>query len=137
MTVVYRYEKGLKGDDSDVWGWSCNNTVGEVQDLFEGVVDFRVLCGVQVGAFPLLFGIEVANEETDRDNDERGFEACGSLCTPKKELVGYGHVLTFLLLDVGKLLDHLHHRVRRTCHLRPSSIHHQTEAARAKAGPHR
>ena len=48
ISAVYRYEKGLNGNENDLWGWSCSQEVGTVQGLFEGVVDFRVLCNIQV-----------------------------------------------------------------------------------------
>ena len=138
MTVVYRYEKGLRGDDSDVWGWSCSNTVGEVQDLFEGVVDFRGLCRVQVGCLSLAF-LNWRQQMKRRVCMimRKGLKLAGSSLTLRKGLVGYVHELTFFFSHLGKLLDRLHHRVCRTSRLRPGSVHHQTEAARAEAGPHR
>ncbi|KAI4262766.1 MAG: hypothetical protein L6R42_002061 [Xanthoria sp. 1 TBL-2021] len=47
ISVVYRVEKGLHGNNDDLWGWSCSTQAKNIQKLFDGVVDFRSLCAAQ------------------------------------------------------------------------------------------
>ena len=49
ISVIYRYEKSLHGNNDDLWGWSCSTQAANIQKLFDGVVDFRGLCRAQVG----------------------------------------------------------------------------------------
>lgn len=48
VSVIYRYEKSLHGNDNDLWGWSCSTKANDIQEAFNGVIDFRSLCKVQV-----------------------------------------------------------------------------------------
>ena len=40
VSVVYRYEKSLHGNDNDLWGWSCSTKAKAILETFNGVVDF-------------------------------------------------------------------------------------------------
>ncbi|KAL8913330.1 MAG: hypothetical protein Q9171_001807 [Xanthocarpia ochracea] len=51
ISVVYRVEKGLHGNNDDLWGWSCSTQAKNIQKLFDGVVNFRSLCGAQSGSW--------------------------------------------------------------------------------------
>ncbi|KAL8765190.1 MAG: hypothetical protein Q9209_007651 [Squamulea sp. 1 TL-2023] len=51
ISVVYRVEKGLHGNNDDLWGWSCSTQANNIQKLFDGVVDFRSLCSAQSGSW--------------------------------------------------------------------------------------
>ncbi|KAL8779028.1 MAG: hypothetical protein Q9213_007143 [Squamulea squamosa] len=51
ISVVYRVEKGLHGNNDDLWGWSCSIQANNIQKLFDGVVNFRSLCGAQSGSW--------------------------------------------------------------------------------------
>ena len=48
ISVLYRYEKSLHGDNNDLWGWSCSQEATAIQTEFHGVVNFNSLCTVQV-----------------------------------------------------------------------------------------
>lgn len=48
VSFIYRYEKGLHGNDNDLWGWSCSTKAKNIQEAFNGVVDFSTLCKAQV-----------------------------------------------------------------------------------------
>ncbi|KAL8793859.1 MAG: hypothetical protein Q9195_003585 [Heterodermia aff. obscurata] len=51
VSVIYRYEKGLHGNDNDLWGWSCSTKAKDIQETFNGVVDFSSLCKAQGGSW--------------------------------------------------------------------------------------
>lgn len=48
VSFLYRYEKGLHGNNNDLWGWSCSTKAKDIQAAFNGVVDFSTLCQTQV-----------------------------------------------------------------------------------------
>ena len=48
ISIIYRYEKSLHGNDNDLWGWSCSTKAAAIQEAFKGVVDFSTLCSAQV-----------------------------------------------------------------------------------------
>jgi hypothetical protein len=50
--VAVFYRIGKTGDD--LWGWSCSHKARSIQSLFEGVVDFRMACTLQVSCALLL-----------------------------------------------------------------------------------
>ena len=52
VSVIYRYEKSLHGQDNDLWGWSCSSKANAIQAAFDGVVDFSSLCKAQVRSSP-------------------------------------------------------------------------------------
>lgn len=52
VSFLYRYEKGLHGDNNDLWGWSCAEEATALQTQFNGVVDFKFMCKTQVQGFP-------------------------------------------------------------------------------------
>ena len=54
VTILYRYEKSLHGNDNDLWGWSCSQKAKAIQGEFNGVVDFSSLCTVQASSFCYL-----------------------------------------------------------------------------------
>ena len=60
VSFLYRYEKGLHGNNNDLWGWSCSTKANDIQAAFNGVVDFSILCKVQV-CVPHHFQICYAN----------------------------------------------------------------------------
>lgn len=43
-----------KAGEKDLWGWACGAKASQIQGSFEGVVDFRAVCGrsVSLGPFP-------------------------------------------------------------------------------------
>lgn len=51
VAVVYRYEKGLHGNNNDLWGWSCSTKAKDIQVAFNGVVDFSKLCTLQTNSW--------------------------------------------------------------------------------------
>lgn len=51
VSVIYRYEKSLHGNDNDLWGWSCSTKANDIQAAFNGVVNFSALCKVQVSRY--------------------------------------------------------------------------------------
>ena len=51
VSFIYRYEKGLHGNDNDLWGWSCSTKAKAIQEAFNGVVDFSTLCKAQVCSY--------------------------------------------------------------------------------------
>ncbi len=52
ISTLYRYEKSLHGVNNDLWGWSCADEANAIQTEFQGVVNFKALCGVQVSLLP-------------------------------------------------------------------------------------
>ena len=48
VSALYRYEKGTKGNNNDLWGWSCSDKADQIQSQFNGVVGFSGLCTLQV-----------------------------------------------------------------------------------------
>lgn len=48
ISVLYRYEKSLHNVDNDLWGWSCSPAAQKLQAQFEGVVNFKLMCEIQV-----------------------------------------------------------------------------------------
>lgn len=48
ISVVYRYERGLHGNNNDLWGWACAEKASPIQDEFNGVINFKSLCTSQV-----------------------------------------------------------------------------------------
>ena len=50
VSVIYRYEKSLHGNNNDLWGWSCSSKANQIQAAFNGVVDFKLLCSIQVSS---------------------------------------------------------------------------------------
>ena len=48
VSALYRYEKGTKGNNNDLWGWSCSDKADQIQPQFNGVVGFSGLCTLQV-----------------------------------------------------------------------------------------
>ncbi len=48
VSVIYRYEKSLHGNENDLWGWTCSTKADDIQAAFHGVVSFDALCRVQV-----------------------------------------------------------------------------------------
>ena len=50
VSIIYRYEKGLRGNNNDLWGWTCSEEVAALQSEFNGVVNFRLLCDSQVSS---------------------------------------------------------------------------------------
>lgn len=48
VTFLYRYEKGLHGNNNDLWSWSCGDSAKELQNDFHSNIDFNLLCKVQV-----------------------------------------------------------------------------------------
>ena len=50
VAILYRYEKSLHGDNDDLWGWSCSTKANDIQAAFNGVVNFKSLCRVQVSS---------------------------------------------------------------------------------------
>jgi len=66
---VYRMQKDWHGVSNDLWGWTCSDGAQNIQDDFQGVIDFEKFCGVQstswfvglaqAGAAALTVGIYV------------------------------------------------------------------------------
>lgn len=54
VSALYRYEKSLRGDSNDLWGWTCSAEVDALQSAFNGVVKFDSLCSVQVNRVRIL-----------------------------------------------------------------------------------
>lgn len=48
ISFLYRYERGLNGRNNDLWGWTCAKKAKEIQEQFNGVIDFAALCKTQV-----------------------------------------------------------------------------------------
>lgn len=48
ISIIYRYEKSLHGNNNDLWGWTCSEEVAALQSEFTGVVKFSSLCNSQV-----------------------------------------------------------------------------------------
>jgi hypothetical protein len=54
VTVLFRVGK----TGNDLWGWSCDMVGGEREQLFKDVINFEVLCKIQVCQYRLTRGLE-------------------------------------------------------------------------------
>ncbi len=54
-SAIYRIEKGLNGNNNDLWGWSCSDKADAIQDEFNGIANFNVLCNIQASTPRLRF----------------------------------------------------------------------------------